>query len=497
MGHNENLVILTDFDPAVDAAIEDVLPGAVHLSCIWHQSECIWKNCKSKLGNGFERFKRNFFDVGDSFSEEEFEEKWKSLLASYPVVSNYLSGTWYSVRSKWATAWTQKRFTAGMKTTSGAESINSVVRRVMKCNTNSTLVQVYQAFHKYLDTKMVTEQYAGPSPLINPEPTFRVAFSAFEEALTLIHQFSSSANFNEGVRLCNDAFAFRVENVSALEAEQDLGTKRYAALLPWISASLELFVVRSVLLACKDAEELVVVLPDHSALCTCLKQVMMGVPCVHFWAAMLKSSSLKFTIASLNPRWITNPRLSFPRFFTCATKWSNQNRVLIPAGYGMLIGPLVSSSQPQRVRERTGVHSIGRAYANCMALTRRAFASVAGDPLRAKQMYDSLLQLQAEMDAGQHTAISGNMDEQLQNPVPAIPKGRPRGSRIPSSSEPRSKKGLPQGKLLGIGTGMAQGTKNGRFCRNCNEVGHHVRTCPASCKCSSNVDGHRPKDCSS
>jgi hypothetical protein len=174
MGHNENLSILTDFDRAVDAAMEDVLPGAAHLLCTWHQSECIWKNCRSKRGNGFERFKRNFFNVRDSFSEEEFEEKWKSLLASYPVVSNYLSGTWYSVGSKWANAWTQKRFSAGMKTTSGAESINSVVRRVMKCNTNSTLVQVYQAFDEYLDTKMETEQHASPSPLINPGPTFRV-----------------------------------------------------------------------------------------------------------------------------------------------------------------------------------------------------------------------------------------------------------------------------------------------------------------------------------
>jgi hypothetical protein len=208
--------------------------------------------------------------------------------------------------------------------------------------------------------------------------------------------------------------------------------------------------VQSVLLATKDAEALVVVLPDLSTLCTCLKLVTIGVPCVHFWAAMLESPSVTFTVASLNPRWITNPTLSFPRYFTCATKWWNQSRVVVPSGCGVMIGPLIMSPQPQRAQARTEAHSTGRVFTNCMALTRRAFARVAGDPLRAKKLHDSLVQLQAEMDAGHPTTISGNMDELLQNPTPAIPKGRPCGSRIPSSSEPRPKKRLPRGNPVRI-----------------------------------------------
>jgi hypothetical protein len=57
-------------------------------------------------------------------------------------------------------------FTAGLKSTSGVESINSVVRRVVQANTNSTLTQLFESLDKYLcgQVHACHEVGAQPSP---------------------------------------------------------------------------------------------------------------------------------------------------------------------------------------------------------------------------------------------------------------------------------------------------------------------------------------------
>jgi hypothetical protein len=493
MGNMDGVVILTDYDPAIGAALEDELPDAVHLLCRWHQSECIAKNCRARIGSEFEQFKSQFLKVRDELSVEAFESGWVNLLANYPMVSSYMRGTWYQVRCKWASAWTQKRFTAGMKTTSGAESINAIIRKMLKANTNTSLVQLFQSFDAHFGSQVVenhTNQAMG-----QPGPSFRVAFQQFEEPLELLRRFCAPKSFNEALELCNHALSFRVKQCSEQEIEQEIGVRRLNAFRKWIDASQEIFALQSVLSARNTAEVLVVVLPDHSTLCSCMRMVTMGLPCVHFWATMLASPRVGFTLALLNPRWITNLQEALPGHFSYPRKWSMQQRMKVPIGFGECITPLIEIPLPRKQRGMSEVKSTRRMFADCMALTRRAFSSAAGDPSRVQELYSSLRKLQGNKAT---TQLKNESQETcyMENPLVTKPKGRPRGSRIPSSSE---NKKMKTSKNVGASAPNQEDpdpTRTGRICSNCDEVGHNRRTCNALCRhCKFNADGHVPKEC--
>jgi hypothetical protein len=69
-GNIEGVVIITDYDLAVGAAIHEVAPDAVHLLCTWHQIESIAKNCRPAISGEFENFNAQFFRVRDSITGE-------------------------------------------------------------------------------------------------------------------------------------------------------------------------------------------------------------------------------------------------------------------------------------------------------------------------------------------------------------------------------------------------------------------------------------------
>ena len=54
-------VIITDADPAMDAAIAQIYPLTKHLHCIWHIGQNLPKNLKGKLCEDYEIFAKKFF----------------------------------------------------------------------------------------------------------------------------------------------------------------------------------------------------------------------------------------------------------------------------------------------------------------------------------------------------------------------------------------------------------------------------------------------------
>ncbi|CAB5369719.1 unnamed protein product [Rhizophagus irregularis] len=98
----EPLVFVTDTDHAMDAAIEQIYETAYPIHCIFHISENLPKNTKSKLSNQYDDLVRDFYHCRNSLCEELFYERWAKLIEKYSSVKDYLMRTLYPSRRAWA-----------------------------------------------------------------------------------------------------------------------------------------------------------------------------------------------------------------------------------------------------------------------------------------------------------------------------------------------------------------------------------------------------------
>lgn len=148
----EPLVFVTDADPAVDAAIGQIYESTHQVHCIFHISENLPKNLKSKLCDQYESFLHDFYLCRNSVSEELFYERWSNLIEKYSSTKDYLMRALYPNRQAWARAFTSKIFTAGIQTTSRVEGLNNIIKRELK--TNSTLCDLISVLNTWLENEV-------------------------------------------------------------------------------------------------------------------------------------------------------------------------------------------------------------------------------------------------------------------------------------------------------------------------------------------------------
>src|SRR2546425_5434964 len=147
----EPLVFVSDADPAADAAIAQIYKATYPIHCIFHISENLPKNLKSKLHEQYESFVHDFFLCRNSLCQENFNERWSQLIENYSNVKDYLMRALYPSRQAWARAFTSKTFTAGIQTTSRVEGLNNIIKRMLAAN--STLCDLADV----LDSKLQAE----------------------------------------------------------------------------------------------------------------------------------------------------------------------------------------------------------------------------------------------------------------------------------------------------------------------------------------------------
>ena len=147
----EPLVFVTDADPAADAAIAQIYEATYPIHCIFHISENLPKNLKSKLHEQYESFVHDFFLCRNSLCQENFNERWSQLIENYSNVKDYLMRALYPSRQAWARAFTSKTFTARIQTTSRVEGLNNIIKRMLAAN--STLCDLADV----LDSRLQAE----------------------------------------------------------------------------------------------------------------------------------------------------------------------------------------------------------------------------------------------------------------------------------------------------------------------------------------------------
>ncbi|XP_074348806.1 protein FAR1-RELATED SEQUENCE 5-like [Apium graveolens] len=119
-----HLAIITDQDQAMAGAIQSQLPNTTHLLCSWHISNKFPEKLSTYYAK--EEFKSDFNNcIYHSLTEEIFEDRWKALMLKYKLEDNtWLQGL-YKLKHKWIDAYTRTIFSAGQKTTSRSEGMNS------------------------------------------------------------------------------------------------------------------------------------------------------------------------------------------------------------------------------------------------------------------------------------------------------------------------------------------------------------------------------------
>ena len=70
------IVMFTDADPALDAAIPIVFPETYPAHCIFHIAQNLPKNLKAKLGEKWDDFIKQFYQCRNSLCEPLFKQRW-------------------------------------------------------------------------------------------------------------------------------------------------------------------------------------------------------------------------------------------------------------------------------------------------------------------------------------------------------------------------------------------------------------------------------------
>ncbi|CAG8555213.1 5369_t:CDS:2 [Ambispora gerdemannii] len=91
----ELLVFITNADSAADAAVRQTYQNTYSVYCIFHISENLPKNLKSKLHSQYESFVHDFFLCRNSLCKENFYERWSQLTEKYSNVKDYLMRALY------------------------------------------------------------------------------------------------------------------------------------------------------------------------------------------------------------------------------------------------------------------------------------------------------------------------------------------------------------------------------------------------------------------
>ncbi|XP_061993616.1 protein FAR1-RELATED SEQUENCE 5-like [Rosa rugosa] len=116
-------MILTDQDPSMEKAISEVLPDTFHRYCSWHILRKFSEKLDAiKFRDHYDEFRNCIYS---SENAEEFDFKWKSVLAKSGLSGHKWLQSIYEFRFRWVPAYMNHIFSAGMSSSQRAESAHS------------------------------------------------------------------------------------------------------------------------------------------------------------------------------------------------------------------------------------------------------------------------------------------------------------------------------------------------------------------------------------
>ena len=146
--------IITDQDPAMNAAIIEIFPFTVHRFCAWH----IMYKISDQLGGiatKFEAISEFNSIVYDSEFFDDFEERWNAWIEKHNMTKTKWLLSIYSIKEKWVATYMTNTFFAGITTTQRSESLNAFIQSVV--SHHSSLLEFVTRYEDCLKKQRETE----------------------------------------------------------------------------------------------------------------------------------------------------------------------------------------------------------------------------------------------------------------------------------------------------------------------------------------------------
>ncbi|KAL3844867.1 hypothetical protein ACJIZ3_002270 [Penstemon smallii] len=156
MGGKQPETIFTDQCETMERAIETIFPYSYHRFRHCHINHIAHSHFGSL--NNDSSFKTLWNKcMSDCQNEEEFENTWKQMVDSYNIEDKDWFNLMYSLRHKWATAFSYHKFSAGLKATSRSEGTHAALKRKFG-GTTSSLYDYVLAFEKLQEAWRMDEK---------------------------------------------------------------------------------------------------------------------------------------------------------------------------------------------------------------------------------------------------------------------------------------------------------------------------------------------------
>ena len=312
------IVIITDSDPAVDAAIKEVFTNTYPIHCAFHMTQNLHKNLRKPLGDNYEKFLQDFYLCRNSLVQKTFNDRFSKLMEDYSQGRSYLEGL-YASKEYWAHSYTSFKFTGGMIASSRVESVNACIKRLL-FNSNISLCELMHEIHKLLNEYDKKNQYqhwkhAIPS-IKNLEHTnflFSEVDKCCQKFLTPVILKMQRDEINQSLyysaNLANKQYIITTTKESCEESHDECAENPLATIDQLVEVSghdnikeiWEVKVGNSL-----TAKHHVVLLKNDSHICSCLMVIQKGIVCRHYLQVMLNTCEARFHIRLIPSRWYQN-----------------------------------------------------------------------------------------------------------------------------------------------------------------------------------------------
>ncbi|CAB5394861.1 unnamed protein product [Rhizophagus irregularis] len=483
------IVIITDSDPAVDAAIRQTLPSSYPIHCAYHITQNLHKNLRKLLGNDYQAFLTAFYSCRNCIVENVFEQWFNNLLQNYPNAKTYLEFI-YKTKMYWAHCYTKFKFTGGMIASSRVESVNGCLKRLLH-NSNIPLCDLVAEIQRLLDLQDKENEYNFwrlSIPTIRHQKNSNFLFSKIDQILQHYLTPTMLKMHRDEMNQSLYYVAMLVErNCEVMEEELLTKNSDEASEIDLPQATLKQIISYVGLNNVKEIwavsvgnsskiKHYILLLQNWGYIYSCLSIVQSGIICRHYFQVMLTTKEAVFHIRFIPTRWYNEDRNAVQELFITADKFLQDNQQ-IEYNTDEFVSSLCLFDQNNNdyCEERLTVLEQRIVYGKLHGVYKKALNKALQTTSKSEQLI-SLLQEFAddkndddETDSEEFYQYDDTSDKEnfdpsiplLQNPKKWHGKGRPLGTkRFKSSCEISSSK-----------------TKTQRRCKKCGKVGHYQKNC--------------------
>lgn len=479
-------VILTDSDPAVDAAVKEIFTNTYPIHCAFHITQNLHKNLRKPLGDQYEKFIQDFYHCRNSLVHTTFSNRFAKLIEEYPQSKRYLEGL-YESRDYWAHSYTSFKFTGGMIASSRVESVNSCIKRML-FNSDVSLCGLMDEIHKLLDEQDKKNRYqywklAIPSVKNQEQVNFlftrvdkscqsfltpailklqrdEINQSVYYVANLVEHWESTIDESYEEDGECDDNLQATIDQLIEVGGRDN------------IKETWEIKVGNSL-----KSKHYIILLKNEAHLCSCLMIIRKGIVCRHYFQVMLNTQEAKFHVRLIPSRWYQENKDTSNEPFIVADKFNSPSATIESSVVNNYLCAIDKEKQDS-LEQRMNILDKKIMYGNLHGTYKKALQKALQKKSRSLRLIEILENFTNEDSSEDEVESDDESEEelddvddrsneegfQLQNPKIRRGKGRPASTRRYKASH--EKEGGSK-------------TKQQRRCKKCGQLGHYQKNCNA------------------